>query len=122
MSVYCFQNSVLSGAQWDRNHSAESVAGLPMARTLRQSHQVPSGSPQPPPLIQIISSHQLSVFCDADTVLLLRISDECGARGVFCEFGATEPLSCLVSTLSAIENVGIGSGRVFTKCISGFGE
>lgn len=96
MSVHCFQNSVLPGAQWDRNHSAESVSGLPMARTLLQSHKVPSVIPLFSPLPPVSS---LS-FCDAETVLLFRISH--GAKSGFSDLGATGPLSCL------IESVGIG--------------
>ena len=45
MSVYCFQNSDLSGAQWDTNHCAESVTGLPVAGTLFQGHQVSRHTP-----------------------------------------------------------------------------
>lgn len=74
MSVHCFQNSVLSGAQWDRNHSAEGVSGLPVAWTLLQSHQVgPHNYPlQPsPPLLSALSG-----VCGADTVLMLRIRRE----------------------------------------------
>lgn len=38
--VYCFQNSDLSGSQWDGNLSSESVSGLQVAWTLPQSHQL----------------------------------------------------------------------------------
>lgn len=48
MSVYCHQNGVLSCAKRNRDHGATSFAGLPMARTLSQSHQVLKQPPFPP--------------------------------------------------------------------------
>lgn len=69
MSVYCFQNGILSGAQWDGDHSAESVSGLQMARTLCQSCQVPS----PVMLILFYIIHDLVGFLQGDR----------GAHGAF---------------------------------------